>query len=359
MNSEIIDLTAKYEKELADKDASWKIRMDVAVNTLTVALRAKESELGERGKALGKLGRESQQHLEVLEAAKKPLSDQVVQLKGVVADRDESIKDLQKTHQTDLAALEELQRKEAQWKQEKPEYLAKMRGFQTDNARLQNEISRLQADVARLQIDRTSSMEDSARQIQSEKKQAQEARKMVESEFKQQEARLLQELKALKDSVAEGEKKMQELERQDKGKEDSHALALEAARREEKAKADERVAEAKKRLREDLESVFDRREQNSKSLAESQKEHELGRLRRELEREIDNERHSRTVLEKKLEALKDQHKREAELVEVQTSGDRERAERKHATELMQKKEEARQKLEQVRMEREETERQLK
>ena len=409
-NSEIIDLTAKYEKELADKDVGWKIRIDVAVNTckdklqlsyaegmerlkrmhaeelskseaerhrfdkkikaLQRAAGEKDKELEDKNAALEKLTMECRQHLEVLEACKKPHRDQVSQLKGVVSVQEKTIEDLEKARQIDSAALEEAreevrslsdeQRKKAlQWQQEKSEYLSKMRGFQTDSARLQSEISRLKSDIARLQLDQSSGIEDSTRQLRAERQQAVKSSRKMEDDFKEQKQKLLQAIQLQKEAASEAQAKVREFVEREKELKQLHESEVEAARREEQAKGEERLAEAKKKLREDLEASYSRREQSSKSLAETQKEHALSMLRRELEMEADKERHSRVVLERKLGTLKEQHKREVDLLEAQTTADRERTEKRHTAEMAQKMEEAKQQLEQVRKEHKDTERTLK
>jgi len=159
--------------------------------------------------------------------------------------------------------------------------------------------------------------------------------------------------------VAKSENRSRELVQQQRMMEEKHASDIQAARRDERTKVEEHSKESKAKLREDLEASFNRREQSSKSLADTHKEHALSMLRREMEMELDKEKHSRVVAERKLNSLKEQHKREMELLQAQGSADRERAERKHATEMARKEEETKQQLEMAREEKKEAEENLK
>lgn len=394
-NSEIIELKAKYENDLAENDENWKTRLDVAqstckeklkhsyaeiierlklthaeeiqssqnsmrmleahINSLNKANEEKSEALLDKDNALETLSNECKRHLDILEACKRPYIDQINQLRGVVAVQENSIDELQRASRHNLKSLNEA--REANQKlqeehrnriqQEKDDYQSKVRS-------LQNEISRLRSDSNALRLkcsENSSTISDMVRQHHSEKQHALDSQKQqLEDRYKQQETRLRELYESEKTVGIEVLAKLKDCMQHEKELEEKHDIEKETIRREMKQKYDQREADIKKKLHEDMQESCDRCEQNVRSLLSSQNEHSLRMLRRKLEGEVDEQKHAKTLLEKQLSSLKEQHERAA---------DNEREQRQRLSEQAQRLDEAKQQLERVKMEHKETERNIR
>lgn len=184
-NSEISQLKAKYENDLAENDKVWKTRLEMMaqgtctdqpeerragsldgldlihvegircseasretleaqVQSLHAVIEEKDELIDDQGIALKRLTSDCFQHLNTLESIKNPYIDQIIKLKGIMTMQDDVIEwtsqAMEEAREEKVRLEKVLHDNDQLWQRERDNYLSSVRGLQNEIATLKDSL---------------------------------------------------------------------------------------------------------------------------------------------------------------------------------------------------------------------------